>query len=75
MLNKNQKNCGRNLKDVSAQLQITVGFAAPNKIFRRINNLGVALFSHGISTSVGFVVFIGGIVYFRSVERYFADVI
>lgn len=31
--------------------------------------------SLGISTAVGFVVFIGGMFYFRSVERYFADVI
>lgn len=30
MLNKNQKNCGRNLKDVSVQLKTTVGFAAPD---------------------------------------------
>lgn len=28
-----------------------------------------------ISTSVGFIVFVGGMFYFRSVERYFADVI
>ena len=31
--------------------------------------------SLGISTTVGCVVFIGGMFYFRSVERYFADVI
>jgi len=31
--------------------------------------------SLGISTAVGFLVFVGGMFYFRSVERYFADVI
>lgn len=31
--------------------------------------------SLGISAAIGFIVFVGGLLYFRSVERYFADVI
>lgn len=40
-----------------------------------LGNTPIPWISLGISTSVGFGVFVGGMFYFRSVERYFADVI
>lgn len=40
-----------------------------------LGHMPIPWLSLGISTTVGFIVFIGGIYYFRSVERHFADVI
>lgn len=40
-----------------------------------LGNTAIPWASLGISTAVGVVVFVGGMFYFRSVERYFADVI
>lgn len=40
-----------------------------------LGHMPIPWLSLGISTSVGLLVFVGGMFYFRSVERYFADVI
>lgn len=40
-----------------------------------LGHMPIPWISLGISTSVGLLVFVGGMFYFRSVERYFADVI
>ncbi len=40
-----------------------------------LGHLPIHWTSLGISTAIGLLVFIGGLFYFRSVERYFADVI
>jgi lipopolysaccharide transport system permease protein len=40
-----------------------------------LGHMPIPWLSLGISTTVGFIVFVGGIYYFRSVERHFADVI
>lgn len=40
-----------------------------------LGHMPIPWLSLSISTSIGFIVFIGGVFYFRSVERYFADVI